>query len=104
MREDPLNDGAEVQKVKFVVTRKIVIQASPITSSVVKVSKKHIRQIKVMPTNNLQEKESLRRKRKLPRFKYKSMPMIKVMVRVTIRSRLTKSNNSRLPLEDTKQP
>ena len=41
MGEDPLNDEAEAQKVKFVVTRKIVVQASPVTSSVTEVSKKH---------------------------------------------------------------
>ena len=38
--EDSLNDGADVQEVKFVVTKKIVIQASPVTSSVTAVSEK----------------------------------------------------------------
>ena len=39
--EDSLNDEAEVQEVEFVVTRKIVVQASPVTSSVMKVLKRH---------------------------------------------------------------
>ena len=40
-KEDSLNDEAEAQKVEFVVTRKIVIKASPITSSVTEVLKRH---------------------------------------------------------------